>query len=174
MLGAPLRLGSGLVFVALIWKGVLFPEGVDAEDIETKKTIEASGLNDRVSFLPANILDETVSFPKGFDVIWMSQFLDCFSEAQIVSILKRCYEALDENGQVVIMEPFWDMQKFEVASFCLQQTSLYFTTMANGNSQMYSYEVFLKCIQQAGFSVTEQKDQIGLSQTLLKCKKRKQ
>lgn len=139
-----------------------------------KKKIEDLGLNERVSFLAANILDETVSFPKGFDVIWMSQFLDCFSEAQIVSILKRCYEALDDNGLVVIMEPFWDRQKFEVASFCLQQTSLYFTTMANGNSQMYSSEVFLKCIHQAGFSVTEQKDQIGISQTLLKCKKRKQ
>lgn len=66
MLGAPLRLGSGLVFVALIWKGVLFPEGVDAEDIETKKTIEASlgsdgiqratVLLDSYSYAPSHII----------------------------------------------------------------------------------------------------------------------
>lgn len=138
-----------------------------------KKRIEELGLNDRVDFKPVNILDETVKFPKGFDVIWMSQFLDCFSEAEIVSILKRCYEALDENGQVIILEPYWDRQKFEVAAFCLQQTSIYFTALANGNSQMYSAEVFFKCVEDAGFEIVEQTDHIGLSQTLIKCKKRK-
>lgn len=138
-----------------------------------KKTIEKMGLNERVSFLPVNILDEQTKIPAGFDAIWMSQFLDCFSEAEIVSILKRCYESLDENGQVFILEPYWDRQKFEVAAFCLQQTSLYFTALANGNSQMYSAEIFIKCIQEAGFDIVEEKDHIGLSQTLLKCKKRK-
>jgi ubiquinone/menaquinone biosynthesis C-methylase UbiE len=137
------------------------------------KRIEELGLQERVSFLPVNILDEQAKIPKGFDAIWMSQFLDCFSEAEIVSILKRCYDALDENGQVIIMEPFWDRQKFEVGAFCLQQISVYFTVMANGNSQMYSAETFCRCIEQAGFEIVEQTDNIGLSQTLLKCKKRK-
>ena len=134
--------------------------------------IEELGLNGRVSFLPVNILDETVKIPSGFDTIWMSQFLDCFSEAEIVSILSRCYDALDDDGQVIIMEPFWDRQKYEVGAFCLQQISVYFTAMANGNSQMYGAETFLKCIEQAGFIIVEQTDNIGLSQTLLKCKKR--
>lgn len=138
-----------------------------------KKKIEEQGLTERISFLPGNILDETVKFPKGFDAIWMSQFLDCFSETEIVSILKRCYDAIDDEGQVIILEPFWDKQRYEVAAFCLQQTSLYFTALANGNSQMYSAETFLKCIEEAGFEITEQEDNIGLSQTLLKCKKRK-
>ena len=137
-----------------------------------KATIDTLGLNERVSFLPVNILDETEKFPKGFDVIWMSQFLDCFSETEIVSILKRCYDALDENGQVIILEPFWDRQKFEIAAFCLQQTSIYFTALANGTSQMYSAETFLKCIEEAGFNIIEQVDHIGISQTLLKCKKK--
>lgn len=136
-----------------------------------KARIEQLGLTDRVSFIPVNILDESVKFPKGFDVIWMSQFLDCFSEAEIVSILKRCYEALDENGEVIILEPFWDRQRYEIAAFSLQQMSLYFTALANGNSQLYSAETFLKCIEDAGFTIVEQVDQIGLSQTLLRCKK---
>ena len=33
---------------------------------------------DRIGGYPANLLDASVPFPKGFDVIWMSQFLDCF------------------------------------------------------------------------------------------------
>ena len=138
-----------------------------------KAKIAAEGLSEQVSFLAVNILDETQKLPKGFDAIWMSQFLDCFSEAEIVSILKRCHEALDDNGHIIIMEPFWDKQQHEIAAFCLQQTSLYFTAIANGNSQMYSAAVFIKCIEQAGFDVVEETDNICLSQTLLKCKKRK-
>jgi len=137
-----------------------------------KAKITALGLANRVSFSAVNILDESVQFPKGFDAIWMSQFLDCFSEAEIVSILKRCHSALDDNGYVYILEPFWDRQRFEIAAFCLQQTSLYFTALANGNSQMYSAETFLQCIQNAGLEIAEQIDNIGISQTLLKCKKR--
>jgi ubiquinone/menaquinone biosynthesis C-methylase UbiE len=136
-----------------------------------RKRIEELSLHERVSFLPVNILDEKVKIPTGFDTIWMSQFLDCFSENEIISILKRCYDALDENGQVIIMEPFWDRQKFEIGAFCLQQISVYFTALANGNSQMYSAETFFNCIEQAGLEIVEETDNIGLSQTLLKCKK---
>ena len=138
-------------------------------DMAAKK-INALGLDGQVSFKAVNLLDEQAEIPKGFDAIWMSQFLDCFSDAEIVSILKRCRAALDANGSIFILEPFWDRQRFEVAAFCLQQTSLYFTALANGNSQMYSAEVFLKCIDEAGLTVVKQTDRIGLSQTLLQCK----
>ena len=136
-----------------------------------KEKIEQLGLQERVSFCPVNILDEEQAFPKGFDAIWMSQFLDCFSEDEIVSILKRCYNALDDDGYVYILEAFWDTQRFETAAFCLQQTSIYFTALANGNSQMYDSEVFKACIYKAGFEIVKETDNIGLSHTLLKCKK---
>ena len=134
--------------------------------------INKLGLEKRISFKAANLLDETIAFPTGFDAIWMSQFLDCFSEEEIVSILKRCAKAIGDDGYVFIMEPYWDLQKFEVAAFCLHQTSIYFTALANGNSQMYSARNFFRCIDEAGLEIVEQVDNIGLSQTLLKCKKR--
>jgi ubiquinone/menaquinone biosynthesis C-methylase UbiE len=137
-----------------------------------KAKIADLGLSERVSFFPTNILDEQVRFPTGFDAVWMSQFLDCFSEAEIVSILKRCHGSLAGDGHLFILEPFWDLQRYEIAAFCLQQTSLYFTALANGNSQMYSAETFFRCIDEAGFEISEQVDNIGLSQTLLKCKKK--
>ena len=136
-----------------------------------KAKIEELGLSDRVSFHPVNILDEQQPFPKGFDAIWMSQFLDCFSEDEIVSILKRCHAALDDDGFVYILEAFWDTQRFEAAAFCVQQTSIYFTALANGNSQMYHSEVFKNCIYKAGFEIVKETDNIGLSHTILKCKK---
>ncbi|WP_152268786.1 methyltransferase [Agriterribacter humi] len=138
-----------------------------------KKRMEELGLTNRVSFYPTNILDESQPFPKGFDAIWMSQFLDCFSEAEIVSILKRCAMAIGDDGYVLILEAFWDTQRFETAAFCLLQTSIYFTALANGNSQMYDSRVFKQCIYDAGFEIVEQTDGIGLSHSLLKCRKKK-
>ncbi|MEE6187324.1 L-tyrosine C(3)-methyltransferase [Mycovorax composti] len=137
-----------------------------------KKNIEALGLSERVDFYPANVLDENVQFPTGYDVVWMSQFLDCFSEEEIVSILQRCGKAIHEEGAIYILEAFWDNQRFETAAFCLQQLSIYFTAIANGNSQMYDSRVFKKCIEKAGFDIVEEIEGIGLSHTLLKCKKR--
>jgi ubiquinone/menaquinone biosynthesis C-methylase UbiE len=136
-----------------------------------ESNISKAGYSDRVSFHQINILDEAAKLPKGHDVIWMSQFLDCFSDDEIVSILKRCHEALEDNGQVFILEPFWDRQKFKVSAFCLQMTSLYFTNIANGNSQMYHSGLFEGLIEKAGFKVTERIDKIGVSHTLLKCSK---
>jgi ubiquinone/menaquinone biosynthesis C-methylase UbiE len=136
------------------------------------KNIDNAGFTDRVSFYPTDILDEQRPFPKGFDVIWMSQFLDCFSDEQIVSILKRCFSALNDNGIVYIMELFWDKQRFEAAAFSLQMTSLYFTNIANGNSQMYRSTDFYKLIEEAGFTIEEEKNEVGISHTLLMCKKK--
>lgn len=136
-----------------------------------RKNIEAAGLQDRVSFFETNILDESLPFAQGFDVIWMSQFLDCFSEEQIISILRRCREALNEGGSVFILEPFWDKQQFKSAAFCLQQTSLYFTAIANGNSQMYHTDEFYDCIRAAGLKVEMENHKVGLSYTLLRCVK---
>ncbi|MDH4088968.1 MAG: methyltransferase [Cyclobacteriaceae bacterium] len=139
--------------------------------VETAKDeINKKGFGDRIYFHPGNILDESQHFPSGFDAIWMSQFLDCFSESQIISILKRCKEALNADGYIYILETFWDRQRFEASAFSLQQTSLYFTAMANGNSQMYDSKVFIRCVQNAGLEVIDQKDFIGVSHTLLSCK----
>jgi ubiquinone/menaquinone biosynthesis C-methylase UbiE len=135
-----------------------------------KAQIEKRGFGDRIRFYECNMLEEHQQFPTGFDAIWMSQFLDCFSENQIKSILNRCHKALSSEGLIYILEPFWDRQRFQASAFALQQTSLYFTAMANGNSQMYHSETLIKCVEDAGYSIANQKDQIGVSHTLLTCK----
>ena len=139
--------------------------------VETaREQIQKKGFGDRISFHPTNILDESQKFPTGFDAIWMSQFLDCFSDAEIISILKRCKKALNPGGRIFILETFWDRQRFEASAFSLQQTSLYFTVMANGNSQMYDSKVFIRLVEKAGLEVMDTKDYIGVSHTLLICK----
>ena len=136
-----------------------------------RETIHKNNLDNRIDFLAIDVLDESTSFPGGYDAIWMSQFLDCFSQSEIVSILRRVARSLTAGGTVYILELFWDRQPNETAAFCLQQTSLYFACIANGNSQMYRSADMMRCLEESGLELIEERDQVGLYHTLFKCRR---
>lgn len=122
-----------------------------------------------------NLLDENDAFPteQHYDVVWMSQFLDCFGEGEIVSILKRASKILDSSNRLYIMETLWDRQKYAPAAFCLTMTSLYFTALANGNSKMYNTDDMVRLINEAGLEVETIHDNIGMGgHSILVCKAR--
>lgn len=127
---------------------------------------------DRIHGHGANLLDEKVPFPTGFDAIWMSQFLDCFSLHQVTKILKKVYEAANENTNVWVLEPLWDQQKFEASSYALQGTSLYFTCIANGNSKMYRFQELVDAIEEAGFKLDVAHHNLGSNAYSLLCFKK--
>jgi len=134
------------------------------------KIMVERGYADRVDTCPVDMLDPSCKLPTGPDVIWMSQFLDCFSEAEIVSILERAAAVMTPSTRLYILELFWDRQMFEGAAFSVNCTSLYFTCMANGNSRMYRSKDLIRLIDQAGLYVDEDVDHIGAGHTLLGCK----
>ncbi len=137
-----------------------------------KENAEKEGFADRISFHQINLLDPTQLIPQGADVIWMSQFLDCFSNAEILSILKNAHQAASDETILYILEPFFDNQAYDAATYSLVATSLYFTIMANGNSKMYSIQVMKDLVRDAGFEVVETYPLIGDSyHSILKCKK---
>jgi hypothetical protein len=128
-----------------------------------------AGVAERATLHPVNLLDAAAELPGGYELIWMSQFLDCFSDEEIVAILGKVRRALPPGGRLWILELFWDRQRFEAAAMSLQQTSLYFTCVANGNSQMYDSEVFLRLIDRAGLQVVTLHDAVGGYHTLIEC-----
>ena len=131
---------------------------------------------ERIHGCPMNMLDETAAFPADLrlDIIWMSQFLDCFSEEQIVSILRRAAQVMRPGTRLCIMETFWDRQRFEPAAFCLTMTSLYFTVMANGNSKMYHSDDMRRLVEAAGLEVETMHDGLGQGHTIMVCQLKKQ
>jgi SAM-dependent methyltransferase len=132
--------------------------------------LQQAGLAERAQFHPLDLLDPQCALPAGYDLIWMSQFLDCFPDDQIVAILRKVRASLPPGGRVWILELFWDRQRFEAAAFSLQQTSLYFTCVANGNSQMYDSSVFLGLVERAGLEISALTDGVGGYHTLLECR----
>ncbi len=137
-----------------------------------RKNVTEAGFEDRISAIDVNLLDNSIPFPKGFDIIWMSQFIDCFSLKQIYELFRRAYESMTEDSCLYILETFWDLQKFQASTYSLHATSLYFTAVANGNSQMFHSKDILTVIEKAGFVVDEIHEIIGMSHTLIKCKKK--
>ncbi len=127
---------------------------------------------ERIHSFGTNLLHPQNMLPQDkWDVIWMSQFLDCFSEEEIFQILSKTAAVMNDDTTLYVMETFWDRQKYETASFALTMTSVYFTVMANGNSKMYHSDDFFEQIRRAGLQVVNIYDNIGQGHTILEIKK---
>lgn len=131
--------------------------------------IANAGFGERVTLHAGDLLDPSVPMPKAFDAVWMSQFLDCFSEPEILQILLRAADALAPGGKLHILETFWDRQPNDTARYCVVGTSLYFAAVANGNSKMYHSGRLLDLLRQAKFDVVADVDGLGLGHSLLSC-----
>ncbi len=132
-----------------------------------KKNIYEKNLTN-ISFVEANVLLDKLEDISEFDTIWMSQFLDCFEDEQIEMILQKIKKSKNKDAHICIMEPFWDRQNNEIASFCVINTSPYFTAMANGYSKMFRYNDFEKILKKLDFEIVEIVDNIGLCQSIIR------
>jgi len=137
---------------------------------KAKGNIEAQGLANRITGHPIDLLSANPIFPKGAGAIWMSQFLDCFSEEEIVHILTAASNGMNDDTELFIMETYWDRQQFDAATYCLHGISLYFTAIANGNSRMYHADTMKECCEKAGLQVVEEIDHVGQYHTIFRCK----
>jgi ubiquinone/menaquinone biosynthesis C-methylase UbiE len=132
-----------------------------------RSNLEHAGFRDRVDYVPIDLLDESLAFPGDQDVIWMSQFLSCFSLPKIRSIFRRARAALASDGRVLVLDTFWDRQQHDVSAYCLINTSPYFTAIASGNSKMYRAEDYIRCARAEGLSLLDIRDGLGICSSLL-------
>ena len=70
-----------------------------------KQTAGLSG-SERIHGHGANLLDRDVPFPTGFDAVWMSQFLDCFSEEEVISILTRVHNPSAKTAKSILWKHY--------------------------------------------------------------------
>jgi hypothetical protein len=76
------------------------------------------------------------------------------------------------GSTLYILDTFWDRQEHEVASFCLQAISLYFTCLANGNSRMYKFSEIAALVEAAGLKIESVSGTLGICSSLLACRRR--
>jgi len=133
------------------------------------RNIEQAGFSDRVMAIGMDVLDSNPDLPAGRDVYWLSQFLSCFGENEIIDILKRTARVMHSTSRLYILETCWDRQRHEAATYSLINTSLYFTCMASGNSKMYSADRLLQYIDAAGLECSQVHENLGICHTLFEC-----
>jgi hypothetical protein len=131
-------------------------------------TLQTAGVRERATLHPTDLLAPGFTLAHGMDLIWMSQFLSCFSEPAIATILLRAAEALSPTGQLLVMDTFWDLQRYDIASYCLINTSPYFTAMASGNSKIYESGDYIRLAEAAGLKLITTRDDIGYCHSLLR------
>jgi len=131
-------------------------------------TLAQAGMQKRAELYPIDILDYTAPFPAGMDAVWMSQFLTCFSIEAIDHIFRRAAACLAPGGSVWVLDTFWDRQQYDIASYCLINTSPYFTAMASGNSKMYETKTIVACAERHGLRMSESIDGLGICHSLLR------
>jgi hypothetical protein len=130
--------------------------------------LAGAGVRERATLHPVDLLDDAAALPADMDLIWMSQFLSCFSEAAIASIFRRVAAALGPRGQVLVMDTFWDRQRYDIASYCLINTSPYFNNLASGNSKVYESADYVRLAEAAGLTLLTARDGIGYCHSLLR------
>lgn len=139
---------------------------------KAQENVAREGFADRVDLFAINLLDHSRPFPKNPDIIWMSQFLDCFSQEDILGLLNRSADAMNEKSALYILETYWDQQKYQASTYSLHATSLYFTNIANGCSQMYHSDDMRKLIAKSGLRLEEEILNVGVSHSLFICRKK--
>lgn len=134
---------------------------------QAEAALAAEGLLERACLAPIDLLDSQQPFPTGCDAIWMSQFLTCFSVAQVGGIFHRAAAALADGGTVWVLDTFWDRMPHEIARYCVINTSPYFTALANGTSKMHESPTIIECAARQGLRLTQCHDGLGICHSLL-------
>lgn len=131
---------------------------------------ELAGVGDRLEGAAIDWLTdaEPADLPAlaGVDLFWMSQFLDCFSHEEAVSILTRTRRAMAPGAKLAVLEPIVDEQRHRAAELSLAATSLYFTVLANGNSRFFNGAELRGIFREAGFTIEREVPDLGVSHTL--------
>jgi SAM-dependent methyltransferase len=138
-----------------------------AQLAEAERNLVARGFGARLRLTPMDLLSrEELQLPGPVDAVWLSQLLDCLAPDDAVRVLTAARRALAPGGHVFVLEPCCDLQAHEAGSFCLAQTSLYFTCVANGVSRLYDSQTLTDFLQRAGLHLLTRHDHLGVGHSL--------
>jgi SAM-dependent methyltransferase len=67
-----------------------------------REQVEAAGLTDRVTFLPGDLT--TDDYGSGYDLVLLSNIIHSFSPETNLEMVRKCHDALDSGGTLVIKD----------------------------------------------------------------------
>lgn len=109
------------------------------------RTVERSGLSDRISFVSGNITNDHIG--SGFDVVWISQLLHSEGPQSAETILKKAVQALAPDGLLLVQEFILDDTRISPPFPALFSLNMLINTEAG---QSYSQGELIDMLTRAG------------------------
>ena len=111
-----------------------------------QRHINAAGLSGRIETRPGDLRRDPLG--KGFTLILVSAICHMLSPEENIDLLRRCYEALDPNGRVVIQDFILEPDKTAPRQAALFALNMLVGTPAGST---YSYDEYTAWLREAGF-----------------------
>jgi SAM-dependent methyltransferase len=105
--------GSGIFSIEFIKKNPVLKSIVfDLPEVIpiTQRYVEAENMSSNISFIGGNYLED--AFSADYDLIFLSAILHINSNNENKILIKKCYDALNPNGQIIIKD--WIMSEDRV------------------------------------------------------------
>ena len=118
----------------------------------TKKYVEQEGLSDNFNFIEGNYLSS--DFGRGYDIILLSAIIHINSYEQNKKIIRKCADALNKNGMVIINDFIMNDDRtkpYHGAIFSLNML------VGTENGDTYTENEIIEWFKSAGFSKAERK-----------------
>ena len=113
----------------------------------TQEFIKAAGMEDRVTIQAGNCLEDT--FGKNvYDAVLVSNLLHIYAPANNTKILKKCWDALKDGGQVIIHEFVLDETRTSPQFAALFSLNMLIGTQEGAS---YSESEYRAWLEEAGF-----------------------
>ena len=101
--------GPGTYTIEMAKKGISVTIFDTPETIEIAKEVIKKSDVKNINFLQGDFL--TDDFGRDYDLIFISQILHAYSEDDNIMVLKKCRNALNKNGRIIIQEFFIDKDR---------------------------------------------------------------
>ena len=84
---------------------------VDLPDVLpiTEKYVKEAGLEDSIKTIPGDYM--SVAFGSGYDLVYLSAVIHINSHEENESLIKKCADSLNQNGQVVVQDFIMDEKR---------------------------------------------------------------
>ncbi|MGW7081642.1 methyltransferase [Streptomyces sp. NPDC054871] len=109
--------------------------------------IDRAGVGDRVSVVTGDMFRDPL--PTGCDVVMFAHQLVIWTLEENTDLMRRAYEALPEDGKLVIFNSMSNDEGDGPVVAALD--SVYFASLPSEGGMIYSWEQHEKCLEAAGF-----------------------
>ena len=113
-----------------------------------KPVLSRLGLKDRYSFIEGDLF--SCEWGKDYSAVILGHICHSFGEEGILAMLKRCKEALDPKGKVIIVDFMRESNEIFPAVFSINML------LATPDGDVHSEEEYLRWLQTTGFKMEKQ------------------